>query len=131
MKKLLKSSILLAIMAVFIFALTGCAGNKLVATKTKEESAFGKYEEKIEIKFKNKIASEIKTTLVFKDEDTAKKVVELYEKYGEADDMQRKGKKVITKVDVSKYADSEDVDKEKLTKEYLKKQYEEDGYKVK
>ena len=54
MKKTFKSSLLLIVMAVLLFALTGCAGSKLVATKSHEEAGM-KYEEKIEIKFKKKI----------------------------------------------------------------------------
>lgn len=131
MKKLLKGSLLLAIMAIFVFALTGCAGNKLVATKTEDDSTFGKYEEKVEIKFKNKVATEMKRTMTFKDEDTAKKIVDLYKAWGEDEGMTQKGKKVIIKKDVTKYAESAGIEKDKLTKDYLKKLLEDEGYKVK
>lgn len=129
MKKLLKSSLLLTVLAIFLFALTGCGGNKLVATKTEEDSYLGKYEEKIEIKFKKGIASEVTLTMEFEDEDTAKEIMELYSSFGSEEDMEQKGKKIIMKMDVKDIAGSEDEDK--LTKEYLKEQLEEEGYTVK
>ncbi len=132
MKKLMKSSLLLMVMAIFLFALTGCGGNKLVATKSEEDSMFGKYEEKIEIKFKNKVASEIKMTMEFESKDKAESIMSLYKLSGEnTDKMEQKDKKIIMKMDVDEYAKEQNVSKDKLTKEYFKEYLEKEGYKVK
>lgn len=127
MKKTIKSSILLMVMAVILFALTGCAGSKLVATKSHEEAGM-KYEEKIEIKFKNKLASEVKMTMEFEDEDTAKSLAKYL---GDEENVKQDGKKVIMTMDVEDYAKEEGVEKDKLTRDYLKTELEKDGYKVK
>ena len=109
MKKTIKSSLLLIVMAVILFALTGCANSKLVATKSNNEAGM-KYEEKIEVTFKNKLAKKFKMTMEFEDESTAKLLGE-YLKNEEG--FKQDGKK------------------EELTRDYLKKELEKEGYKVK
>lgn len=127
MKKSILSSILLIVMAVMLFALTGCANSKLVATKTNDEAGM-KYEEKIEIKFKKKIASEVKMTMTFDDEETAKTLAKYL---GDEDGVKQEGKKIIWTMNVEDYAKQEGVEKDKLTRDYLKTELEKDGYKVK
>lgn len=127
MKKSILSSILLIVMAVMLFALTGCANSKLVATKTNDDAGM-KYEEKIEIKFKKKIASEVKMTMTFDDEETAKTLAKYL---GDEDGVKQEGKKIIWTMNVEDYAKQEGVEKDKLTRDYLKTELEKDGYKVK
>ena len=132
MKKLMKSSLLLAVMAIFLFALTGCGGNKLVATKSEEDSMFGKYEQKIEIKFKNNVASEIKMTMEFESKEKADSIMSLYKLAGEdTDKIEQKDKKIIQKMNVDDYAKDQNISKDKLTKDYFKTELEKEGYKVK
>lgn len=125
MKKTILSSILLVVMAAMLFVLTGCANSKLVATKTVEEAGM-KYEQKIEIKFKKKIANEIKMTMTFEDEDTANTVAKFFK---DEEGFEQKGKKITMKMKVEDLAKGES--KDKLTRDYLKKELKEDGYKVK
>ena len=127
MKKTIKSSLLLIVMAVILFALTGCANSKLVATKSNDEAGM-KYEEKIEVTFKNKLAKKFKMTMEFEDESTAKLLGE-YLKNEEG--FKQDGKKIIYEMDVEEYAKQNDVKKEELTRDYLKKELEKEGYKVK
>lgn len=127
MKKTIKSSLLLIVMGVILFALTGCANSKLVATKSHEESGM-KYEEEIEISFKNKLANKIKMTMEFEDESTAKLLAEYLK---DEEGFKQDGKKIIYEMDVEKYAKQEGVEKKELTRDYLKKELEKDGYKVK
>ena len=127
MKKTVKSSLLLIVMAVILFALTGCANSKLVATRTSTESGI-KCEEKIEIKFKNKLANKITFTMEFEDESTAKLLAEFLK---DQEGLKQDGKKVVYEMDVEKYAKQEGVEKDKLTRDYLKTELEKEGYKVK
>lgn len=127
MKKTVKSSLLLIVMAVILFALTGCANSKLVATRTSTESGI-KCEEKIEVKFKNKLANKITFTMEFEDESTAKLLAEFLK---DEEGLKQDGKKVVYEMDVEKYAKQEGVEKDKLTRDYLKTELEKEGYKVK
>ena len=127
MKKTIKSSLLLIVMAVILFALTGCANSKLVATKSNSEGGM-KYEEKIEITFKNKLANKFKMTMEFEDESTAKMLGEYLK---DEEGFKQDGKKIIYEMNVEEYAKQEGVKKEELTRDYLKKELEKDGYKVK
>ena len=69
MKKTIKSSALLLVIAMILFTLTGCMGNKLVATKSNEDSMFGKYEEKVEISFKDDKADKITITTEYEEKE--------------------------------------------------------------
>ena len=68
----------------------------------------------------------------FKDEDKAKKAESLMNAGAalsdEKIDVQRKGKKVITKMEAKDFVGSDD---ESLTKEKIKENLEKEGYKVK
>lgn len=133
MKRTVKSALLLAVLAVILFALTGC-GNKLVATKTESDSMFGEYKETVEVSFKNDKADKIKMTMEFEDEDKAKSLAELYElAAGSIDglEVEQKGKKVTITMDPDTFAEEEGLDEDELTKESIKKALEEAGYTVK
>lgn len=135
MKKIATSALLLIVMGIMLFALTGC-GNKLVATKTQTDSTFGDYEERIEVSFKNNKANKVTYTMKFKEEDKAKKAESLLSAglaLSGQDDLkvERKGKKVIMKMDGDLFASQEGMDKDSLTKEKIKESLEKEGYKVK
>lgn len=137
MKKTIKLVSLLVVMVILLAVLTGCGGNKLVATKTVEDdgSGMGKYEEKVEIIFKDDKASEIIMTSEFEKEEIAESMAEIF-KIAETEGMEgfkveQDGKKVIIKMDANTFAEQEGTPEEKMTKEAMKKALEEDGYKVK
>ena len=64
MKKTAKSIVLALVMGLLLIALTGCGANKLVATKSSDDEFMGKYEEKIEISFKDDKADQIVWTMI-------------------------------------------------------------------
>lgn len=129
MKKTAKSILLVAIMAILLLALTGCGGDKLVATKSSDE-----YDEKIEISFKDDKIEEIVWTMEFSEEEDAESFVEIFEELGdesEGMDVKQKGKKVVLTVDAETFAELEGYDNESVSKDEIKESLEEDGYEVK
>lgn len=131
MKRTSKSILLVAIMAILLLALTGCGGDKLVATKS---SDFG--DEKIEISFEDDKAKEMVWTIECEDKDEAKEAVETFEQLSENMDgikAEQKGKKVVLTIEVEAFAalSGADVDDEAMSKDEFKKALEEDGYEVK
>lgn len=131
MKKTTKCLLLVTIMAAILLALTGCGGNKIVATKSSDG-----YEEKIEISFKKDKIDEVVMTMEFEEESEAEAFVELYNQFGdevEGMEVEQKKKKVVITVDAETFAEMEgiDSDDESMSKEEIKKSLEEDGYKVK
>ncbi len=145
MKKTLKVSLLIACLLVVLLALTGCGGNKLVATKeveATEETA--KHTEEIEVSFKNDKIDNVKMTFIFENADTAKKyvddynaMIEMLQKLDEESKtnipkLTQKGKKAIMELDAKTFAEMAGNEEEvNMTKEELRKSLEEDGYKVK
>lgn len=135
MKKTLKIALLVAFMAVILFALTGC-GNKLVVTK-EEESMGMKMKEETEISFKNDKINKAKTTYTFDDKDTASGMkafmtlgTSMSDDY-EGIEIKQSGKKIIIEYSSAEaFANMNDVD-EDITKDELKEHYEENEYKVK
>lgn len=140
MKKVLKSVVLLLIIGMVLVLLTGCGGNKLVATKTTEDDfmGLGKYEEKVELKFKNDKVSEVKMTYEFEKEEAAESMAAIFnlgasmaEEELEGLEVEQKGKKVIMTMDAAMFAEQEGVSDEEMTKEAMKAALEEEGYTVK
>lgn len=140
MKKTLKIGALLLVMAMLLVLLTGCGGNKLVATKTTEDEGmgFGKYEETVELKFKDDKVNEITMTYEFEKEESAEGMAAIFnlgvsmsEEEMQGFEVEQKGKKVIIKMDAKMFAEQEGVSEEEMTKEAMKKALEEDGYTVK
>ena len=136
MKKTAKSLLLALVMGLLLIALTGCGGNKLVATKSSDDECMGKYEEKIEVSFKNDKADQIVWTMEFEDEDKAESVASIFKMANSSDedskiDVEQKGKKVTLKMDAKSFASQEDMDDNSLSKEEMKKSFEEEGYTVK
>ena len=128
MKKTLKLLAIVAFMLVMLLSLTGCGGDKLVATKTIEQMGM-KYEEKIELSFKNDKVNSMKATMTFDDKETAEEMKALLETTM-GTEVEQKGKKLIMKVDAEAYAAGAIVDAD-MNIEELKEWLEEDGYKVK
>lgn len=136
MKKTLKISALLMIVAIMLLSLAGCGKDKLVATKSTsgENSMFGAYDEKIEITFKNNKADKIVWTMEFKDEATAKSMSGLYQMASsELKDLEIKqdGKKIVLTMGAESFGSQSDVKDEDLTKDKLAKELEDKGYTVK
>ena len=139
MKKIAKSAALLLIMAIALVLLTGCGGNKLVATKTTDDATIGSYKEEIVMTFKNDKVNEIEMSMEFDDEDKAKGRYSLYNIGASMSDdeslkgmkVEQKGKKLVIKMDAKAYADSEGVSEDEMTKDALKAELESQGYKVK
>lgn len=140
MKKVLKSSILVVIMVALLLSLVACGGNKLVATKEEEDSAFGKYTEEMVVEFKNDKVSTVEMSMIFDKEETAEGMYSLYNlglsMANEEDkpagmEVKQDGKKLTIKMDANAYAKEQSVSDEELTKEAVKKSLEEAGYTVK
>lgn len=140
MKKTIKSVALLLIMGVMLFLLAGCGGDKLVATKTTEDDVMGlgKYEEKIEVTFKDNKVNEVKMTYEFEKEESAKNMAALFNlgasmsgEEMEGLKVEQKGKKLIMNMDAKTFAQQEGATDEEMTKEAIKASLEEEGYTVK
>lgn len=136
MKKTAKSIVLALVMGLLLIVLTGCGANKLVATKSSDDEFMGKYEEKIEISFKDDKADQIVWTMEFEDEDKAESVASIFKLASNSDedtkiDVEQKGKKVTLKMDAKSFASEEDMDDNSLSKEEMKKSLEDEGYTVK
>ena len=134
MKKTVKSVLLMLVMAVMLFALTGCGGNKLVATRdVSEDDTFGNYKETIEVTFKDDKADKITMTMEFEDKEKAEAIASVYKLAGdelEGVETEQKGKKFIMTMSAEAFANEEGFD-ESLSKDDLKKALEEEGYEVK
>ena len=109
MKKTSRSILLITIMAFLLFTLTGCGGNKLVATTSSE---FG--DEKMEITF-NKDDTPKKIVWTIKTEDTAdaKEITEEFKediKDIDGAKVKRNGKKVVLTMKYEAFIEYLDVD---------------------
>lgn len=139
MKKVTKSAALLLIMGIALVLLTGCGGNKLVATKTTDDATIGKYKEEIVATFKNDKVNEIEMSMEFDDEEKAKAMYSLYnvgvsmsnDESLKGMKVEQKGKKLVIKMDAKAYAESAGASEDSMTKDALKKSFEEQGYEVK
>ena len=128
MKKALKVSIIAALMLIMVVALTGCGGDKLVATKTSTEDGV-EMKEKYEMTFKDDKLDSIKMTYEFSDESSAA-MMGAFMKLA-FPDAKIEGKKVTMTLNAEQYAEMGEVSSEAMTKEAIKKQLEEEGYTVK
>ena len=136
---MIKSVALLLIMAIALVLLTGCGGNKLVATKTTEDGTIGKYKEEMTVTFKDDKVNEIEMSMEFDDEEKAKAMYSLYNVGASMSDdeslkgmkVEQKGKKLVIKMDAKAYAESAGVSEDAMTKDALKSALEAQGYEVK
>ena len=136
MKKAIKSSLIFMVLAIILLSLTGCGGNKLVATKTTsgDDSLFGSYTEKIEVSFKKDKADKIVWTMEFDDEKTANSMVGMF-KLAQSEleglEIKQDGKKVVLTMGSKAFSKQSDLKEEDLSRENIKKSLEEEGYTVK
>ena len=137
MRKVLKNIVLLLIVGMLLILLTGCGENKLVATKTIQDDfmGLGKYEEKIEVEFKNDKVTEIEMTYEFEKAELAETMTSKLNLGApteiEGIKLKQKGNKVIITMSAEVYAEQEGVSEEEMTKEAMKASLEEGGYTVK
>ena len=139
MKETLKGIAIALAMGLILISLSACGGNKLVATKTTEDSMMGNYKEEIVFTFKNDKVDTVKMSMEFDKEETAKSMYSLYnlgmsmsdEEAPEGMEVKQDGKKLVITMNASMYAEQEDISDDKLTKEALKAELEEAGYTVK
>lgn len=144
MKKTAKSVLLIMLMAVLVFALTGCGSKKddkkdekkdtLVATKTESDDYFGEYKEIVEISFKDDKAEIITMTMDFASEETAKGIASIFSLAGsegtEGIETKQDGTKFIMTMNAKAYAEQEGIEDSKLTRDYLTNSLKEDGYEI-
>lgn len=132
MKNIRKSIILVAMLSAILLALTGCGSKKLVATKSTDQYGV-KYEETIEVSFKNDKANEIVWTLDFDDESFAETYSSLYESVASEDGfkIERDGKKVVMTLDSEAFAKLQDGSDSDDSRDAVKKSLEDEGYTVK
>ncbi len=139
MKKVLKSSLLMLVMAVMLFAMVGCGQDKIVATKTStSEEEFlgisGEIKETIEVTFKKDKVEKMTWTMEFENAEAAKSMYGLYLMASseiEGMEVEKDDKKVIMKLDAVAYSKMQDVDEADLSKEKLIETLKEEGYTVK
>lgn len=139
MNKTIKALLMVAVIIVALFALTGC-GDKLVATKTTEEEGLTgevvKYEEKIEIKFKDDKVNSVKMTFKFEDKEQAETMKSMFDLMAAMMDedlemeVKQSGKKLTIELDEEAYSKMSG-EETNMSKDDIKKSLEEDGYKVK
>lgn len=139
MNKLFKKIVIVALIAIMAITLTGC-GNKLVATKTTEETSLTgktmKYEEKMQISFKKDKVNNVKVEYKFETDEDAKTMKEAFDfiKSFAGDlgmDIKQSGKKLTMSLDKNAFEQMEGATEEELTKDAIKTKLEADGYKVK
>lgn len=129
MKKVLKVASILAVVFAMLFALTGCGGNKLVATKDHDDNE----KETVEISFnKDNEAEKIKMVYKLSSDSDAKDAFESAKSlYGDNVKVKRSGKKVEITMNYDEFAKSMGIYSKKLTKDDAKTMFEKAGYKVK
>lgn len=132
MKNIRKSIILVAMLAAILLALTGCGSKKLVATKSTDQYGV-KYEETMEVSFKNNEANEIVWTFEFDDETFAEQYAKVYDSFTSDDGfkIERDGKKVTLTLDSEAFAKLQNGSKSDNSREAVKKSLEDEGYTVK
>lgn len=139
MKKTIKALVLALVIGLVVISLTGCGGNKLVATKETEDQMMGNYKEEIVITFKNDKVETMEMSMEFEDEETAQGMYGLLslgmsmseDSELEGMEVKQDGKKIIMIMDAAAYAASEGASDEDMTKDAIKAALEEDGYTVK
>ena len=131
MKKSIKYVALIAIIVIAVAFLAACNdnSNKLVATKTTEDEYMGKYDEKIEITFKDEEAQEVKWTYSFDDEENAQSLASMYSLFSdEGVNVETNGKNVTITMNAETFTG---LSGEGNSKAEIKTALEEERYTVK
>ena len=140
MRKVLTNVGLLLIMGMMLILLTGCGADKLIATKTTQDDfmGLGRYEEKVEVEFKNDKVTGIEMTYEFEKKEAAEGMTAILnlgistsEEELEGITVKQKGNKVIMTMDAQMFAEQEGVSEKEMKKEAMRSSLEEDGYTVK
>lgn len=139
MKRTLKNVSLVLMMGLVLLLLAGCGSDKLVATKTTEDSTMGTYKEEVVMTFKDDKVTDIEMSMEFDDEETASGMYALFnmglsmseDESTQGMEVKQDGKKLVITMDAQTYAKSEGVSDEEMTRDALKTALEEDGYTVK
>ena len=128
MKKLLKITSLIAVVAMLLLALTGCGGNKIVGTMEEDGN-----KSKVVATFdKNDNLKKLEITYEYKNADDAKEAYEEMKKEdAEGYKIKKSGKKVTVKMDAKSFAKQTGADEERLTKDNMKELIKFMGYEVK
>ncbi len=126
-----KSILLMVVMAVILMALTGCGGNKIVATRDVDDY-MGKYTETLEVKFKDDKIDKVTMTMEYEDKEKAAAMASILKIADDTEGMEvkQKGKKCIVTMNSDSFADEQGFD-EDISKDDLKKSLEDAGYTVK
>ena len=116
MKKLLKITGLLAVIAIALVILSGCGGNKLVGTMEEDGN-----KSKVVATFdKNDNLKKLEITYEYKNADDAKEAYEEMKKEdAEGYKIKKSGKKVTVKMDAKSFAKQTGADEERLTKDNI------------
>ncbi len=129
MKKLLKITSLIAVVAMLLLALTGCGGNKIVGTMEEDGN-----KSKIEMSFdKNDKLTKMVMTYEFKDKDAAKEMYDSSKE--EAKDsgikVKKSGKKVTITMKANDFSKKFGVEADQLDKDTMKQFAKFMGYEIK
>ena len=129
MKKLLKITSLLAVVAMLLLALTGCGGKKIVGTMDDDKgkaTAVATFDSKDKLK-------EFKITYNYKDKDEAEDdyedIKDMFEEIGGK--VKKSGKKITVTIKGKDLAKQKDVDLDELDREYMEDAIESMGYEIK
>lgn len=127
MKKLLKITGLLAVVAMLLLALTGCGGNKLVGTLKEDD-----YKGKVEATFdKDDKLKKMVITMTYKDTDDAKDSYDDAKETFESGKVKRSGKKVTVTFNAKDFAEMSNQDEDDIDKNLIKKFIETMGFEIK
>ena len=129
MKKLLKITSLLAVVAMLLLALTGCGGKKVVGTMEDDDGkgkAVATFDSKDRLK-------ELKLTYEYKDkedaEDSYEAIKDMFEDIGGK--VKKSGKKITVTIKGKDLAEQKDVDLDELDREYMEDAIESMGFEIK
>lgn len=128
MKKLLKITSLLAVLAIVLCILSGCGGNKIVGTMEEDGT-----KSKIVATFdKDDNLKALEVTYEYKNADDAKDAYkEMKDEDAEGYKIKRSGKKVTVKMDAKSFAKQTGANEDRLTKDNMKELIKFMGYEVK
>ena len=128
MKKLLKITSLLAVLAIVLCILSGCGGNKIVGTMEEDGT-----KSKIVATFdKDDNLKTLEVTYEYKNADDAKDAYkEMKDEDAEGYKIKRSGKKITVKMDAKSFAKQTGADEDRLTKDNMKELIKFMGYEVK
>ena len=131
MKNIVKIIAYLILIIMIAVLVSGCESKDLVATKINEDNNVGKYEENIEIKFKDKKAEEVKIVFKLETEESAYNLYNLYKLFVKDEiNINNEEKSVTVKMNAETYFKKEKKDID-LSRKEIKKYLIEQGYKVK